>query len=250
MENKKILLAPELENKNIKWESNEFLEEWNPETSLAEQYQLQVAIKTTGEDLDISKVINLLGQTNLEVFSIHSMEREYKVFENPVEEILTGETRLNKLKEILNLEHLSQTEREQVLRLLRKHADRFQLEGDGLSTTNVTKHRIITIDDHPVNHKQYRLPHSLREEADKQVSELLEKGIIKSSKSPYNTSLWVVPKKPDQTGKLRWRVVLDFRPLNEKTIPMAYPLPNITAIFDQVGKACYYTVIDCVSGFH
>ena len=31
---------------------------------------------------------------------------------------------------------------------------------------------------------------------------------------------------------------------------MAYPLPNITDIFDQVGNACYYTVIDCVSGFH
>ena len=31
---------------------------------------------------------------------------------------------------------------------------------------------------------------------------------------------------------------------------MAYPLPNITGIFNQVGKACYYAVIDCVSGFH
>ena len=31
---------------------------------------------------------------------------------------------------------------------------------------------------------------------------------------------------------------------------MAYPLPNITDIFDQVGNACYYTLIDCVSGFH
>ena len=31
---------------------------------------------------------------------------------------------------------------------------------------------------------------------------------------------------------------------------MAYPLPNITDIFDQVGNACYFTVIDCVSGFH
>ena len=59
-----------------------------------------------------------------------------------------------------------------------------------------------------------------------------------------------MPKKPDQSGKPRWRVVLDFRPLNEKTIPMAYPLPNINDIFDQVGEARYYTVIDCVSGFH
>ena len=60
----------------------------------------------------------------------------------------------------------------------------------------------------------------------------------------------MVPKKPGSDGKPRWRVVLDFRPLNEKTIGMAYPLPNITDIFDQVGIATYYTVIDCVSGFH
>ena len=148
------------------------------------------------------------------------------------------------------MKHLVQKERDQVYNLLLRHSDRFQLEGDELSTTNITKHRILTVDDHPANVKQYRLPHSLREEVDKQISELLEKGIIRPSKSPYNTSLWVVPKKPGQDGKPRWRVVLDFRPLNEKTIPMAYPLPNITDIFDQVSNACYFTVIDCVSGFH
>ena len=41
----------------------------------------------------------------------------------------------------------------------------------------------------------------------------------------------------------------DFRPLNEKTISMAYHL-NIIDTFDQVGNACYFTVIDCISGFH
>ena len=142
------------------------------------------------------------------------------------------EPRLEKLNKFLELDHLSEVEREQMNKLIEKHSDRFQLEGDELSCTNVTKHRILTIDDCPVNTKQYRLPHSLREEVEKQVNELLEKEIIRPLKLPDNTSLWVVPKKPDQSGKPRWRVVLDFRPLNEKTIPMAYPFPNITDIFD------------------
>ena len=60
-------------------------------------------------------------------------------------------------------------------RLLEKHSDRFQLEGDKLSTTNVTKHRIHTIDDNPVHTKQYRFLHSLREEVEQQVGELLKK---------------------------------------------------------------------------
>ena len=57
-------------------------------------------------------------------------------------------------------------------------------------------------------------------------------------------------KNSDQSVKPKWRVVLDFRPLNEKTIPMAYPLPNITDILYQVDNACYFIVMDCVSGFH
>ena len=76
------------------------------------------------------------------------------------------------------MKHLEQKERDQVYNLLQRHADRFQLEGDELSTTNITKHRIFTVDGHPVNVKQYRLPHSLREEVDKQIGELLKKGII------------------------------------------------------------------------
>ena len=94
--------------------------------------------------MNIAKVINPFGKSDLEVFSIHNTERESKVFGNLVKVSLTGETRLNKLKEILNLENLSETDREQVFRLLRKHADRFQLEDEELSTTNVTKHRINT----------------------------------------------------------------------------------------------------------
>ena len=31
---------------------------------------------------------------------------------------------------------------------------------------------------------------------------------------------------------------------------MAYPLPNITDIFDQAGNANYYVILDYVSGSH
>lgn len=38
-------------------------------------------------------------------------------------------------------------------------------------------------------------------------------------------------KKTDSEGKIKWRVVLDFCALNEKTLGDAYPLPNITETF-------------------
>ena len=91
---------------------------------------------------------------------------------------------------------------------------------------------------------------SLRDEINRQVQELLDFGIIRPLKSPVSTPLWIVSKKPDSHGNLRWRLVLDFRGLNAKTISDAYPLPNITDIFDQVGSAKYYTILDLASGFH
>ena len=45
-------------------------------------------------------------------------------------------------------------------------------------------------------------------------------------------------------------MVLDFRKLNEKTIGDSYSLPNIIAIFDQLGSAQYFSVFDLASGFY
>ena len=50
--------------------------------------------------------------------------------------------------------------------------------------------------------------------------------------------------------EIKWKMVLDFRKLNEKTIGDSYPLPNINDILDSVGSAKYFSVFDLVSGFH
>jgi len=53
---------------------------------------------------------------------------------------------------------------------------------------------------------------------------MLEKGVIEPSSSPYNSPLWIVPKRDDSLGIKKWRLVIDFRALNEKTIGDAYLL--------------------------
>jgi len=82
------------------------------------------------------------------------------------------------------------------------------------------------------------------------VEDLMKNDVIKPSNSPYNSPIRVVPKKPDSQGNKRWRMVIDFRALNEKTIEDAYPLPNITEILDQLGSARYFSIFDLASGFH
>lgn len=62
--------------------------------------------------------------------------------------------------------------------------------------------------------------------------------------------LLVVPKKPDFSGKVRYRVYVDYRKLNQVTVGDAFLLPNITDILDQLGKSKYYSTLDLAQGYH
>lgn len=79
---------------------------------------------------------------------------------------------------------------------------------------------------------------------------MLDQKIIRPSASPWSSPIWVVSKKADASGKQKWRVVIDYRKLNEKTIDDKYPLPNITDLLDKLGKCQYFTTLDLASGFH
>ena len=114
------------------------------------------------------------------------------------------------------------------------------------------QHQISTTDDRSINTRQYKFPQLHKEEINKQIEELLEGGIVKPSQSPYNClmPIWIVPKKEDSKRNKKWRMVLDFRALNEKTVGDAYPLPNIVDILDQLDGAQYFSVCDLAFGFH
>ena len=148
------------------------------------------------------------------------------------------------------MDHLNKEEKQHVENLIEKYADRFHIPGEPLGATTVVQHNIPTTDDQPIFSKQYRFPPIHKEEISRQVNELIDNKIIKPSQSPYNTPVWIVPKKLDSHGNRKWRMVLDFRKLNEKTIGDSYPLPNIIDILDQLGSAQYFSVFDLASGFH
>ena len=79
---------------------------------------------------------------------------------------------------------------------------------------------------------------------------MLEQGIIRHSVSPWTSPVWIVPKKMDFSGQKKWRLVIDYRKLNEKTIDDRYPIPNITDILDKLGRCNYFSTLDLASGFH
>ena len=127
----------------------------------------------------------------------------------------------------------------------------FYLPGDKLSATNAARHTLhLEPGTTPINTRPYRLPESQKDEIDRQVEQLLKEDIIVKSNSPWNSPLLVVPKKTGPDGKQKWRMVVDFRKVNEKTIGDAHPLPDIAEILDQLGQSKYFTCLDMVMGYH
>ena len=124
----------------------------------------------------------------------------------------------------------------------------FHLDKDTLSATNIVQHEIHTNSEAPVTSKLYRYSHSFKEIVNKEINNLLKQDIIKPSISAWNSP--VVPKKIDATGEKKYRLVIDYRKLNEQTIGDAYPIPNITDILDQLGHSKYFTKLDLASGYH
>ncbi|KAF5779194.1 putative nucleotidyltransferase, Ribonuclease H [Helianthus annuus] len=97
----------------------------------------------------------------------------------------------------------------------------------------------------PVAKAPYRLAPSEMQELSTQLQELLDKGFIRPSFSPWGAPVLFVKKK-DGT----MRMCIDYRELNKLTIKNRYPLPRIDDLFDQLQGSSYYSKIDLRSGYH
>ena len=78
-----------------------------------------------------------------------------------------------------------------------------------------------------------------------QLHELLEKGLIRPSSSPWGCPTIFVKKK----DKSLWMCV-DYRPLNAVTIKNKYPLPRIDILFDQMSRDKVFSKINLRFGYH
>jgi hypothetical protein len=78
-----------------------------------------------------------------------------------------------------------------------------------------------------------------------QWKELLDKGYIRPSSSPWGCPIIIVKKK-DQS----LRLCVDYRPLNVIIIKNKYPLSRINILFDQLASAKVFSKVDLRSGYH
>jgi hypothetical protein len=97
----------------------------------------------------------------------------------------------------------------------------------------------------PISKRPYRMPPAELAELKKQLQELLNKGFIRASTSPWGCPVLFVKKKAKSL-----RLCVDYRPLNAITIKNKYPLPHIDVLFDQLVEAKVFSKIDLRSGYH
>ncbi|KAL0554251.1 hypothetical protein IC582_008168 [Cucumis melo] len=97
----------------------------------------------------------------------------------------------------------------------------------------------------PISQAPYRMAPNELKELKMQLQELVDKGYIRPSVSPWGAPVLFVKKKD---GTLR--LCIDYRQLNKVTIRNKYPLPRIDDLFDQLRGATLFSKIDLRSGYH
>jgi hypothetical protein len=97
----------------------------------------------------------------------------------------------------------------------------------------------------PISRRPYKMTPKELVELKVQLKELLDKGYIRQSFSPWGCPALFV-KKNDQS----LRLCVDYRPLNDITVKNKYLLPCIDILFDKFANAKVFSNVDLHSGYH
>ena len=176
-----------------------------------------------------SSLMTCLSFAQIKRAAANSQTRMFAIHLNPVE-----------AKDEFNLPRLPQAQE-----LINEFMDVFQTLPSGLPPMRTIGHTINTGDNPPVSKSAYRLSPKEKEEVESQVKELLSRGLIRPSKSPYGSPVIFVQKKD---GSLR--MCIDYRAVNKLTVKDKYPLPRIDDLVDRLKDARFFSSLDLQSGYH
>ncbi|KAJ9525446.1 hypothetical protein QJQ45_003152 [Haematococcus lacustris] len=145
----------------------------------------------------------------------------------------------------LPVDAVSHAQRQHLQELLDEYSDVFQ-PITGLPPERAVGHSIpLQPDGKPPARPSYRMSKPEQDELRKQITDLLAKGLIEPSSSPYAAPVLFVQKK---SGELR--MCIDYRQLNKITIRDQYPLPRIDDLFDQLAGKTVFSSLDLQAGYH
>ncbi|XP_069996524.1 uncharacterized protein [Penaeus vannamei] len=140
------------------------------------------------------------------------------------------------------ISHLSHEQQQDILCVLQQFSD---VLGDIPRQTHLVTHDVKLVDGAiPVKQAPYRMSPYKAKIMEEEVSFLLKNGLAELSESEWASPCALVPKSKG------WRMVTDYRRINELTKGDCYPLPRILDIIDAIGESKFITVIDLLKGYY
>ena len=140
--------------------------------------------------------------------------------------------------------HLSPGERDQFYQLLLEYADVLACSTADLGRTTKLRHNIDTGQAAPIRQPVRRVSPHRRGEVRELLDQMLDRGVIEPSASPWASPIVLVQKKDGST-----RFCVDFRKMNDVTRKDAYPLPRIDATLDTLHGSQWFSTLDLLSGY-
>ena len=139
---------------------------------------------------------------------------------------------------------LSEESKKRVREYVLDQGDLFALDDTELGCTHLVTHEIETGDSPPIKQHARREPYSQRAKITLLIKEMLDRGVIVPSSSPWASPI-VLVRKPDGSPRL----CVDYRRLNFVTEKDVFPLPRIADLSDRLGEAGVYSTLDLASGY-
>ena len=201
-----------------------------------------------------AQLVKIFHKTRLGDFSSVGNEVEtFELHESPQEisSAMSEDQIKNKLphRDYSDLPNLSDSilnddDRIKFRELFRFYRDVFAFANDQLGKTSLVQHVIDTGDAMPIKQRPYRTTPQCRQEIDHQVKDMLQKGVIRESISPWSSPVVLVKKK---NGSFRFCV--DLRKVNAVTRKDSFPMPLVSDTLDALSGTKYFSTLDLKSGY-
>ncbi|QRV94989.1 Retrovirus-related Pol polyprotein from transposon [Ceratobasidium sp. AG-Ba] len=232
-------------NTPIRIQAGQIIGYMHPISALNREGELSVEQKKQGEA--IVQLVNTLEQ--LDPIKEEPIDPEYskspeggpKIWDNPGPDIIPS---ADAFKEIEFGPNLTKDERKRLQQIIKKNITAFSFDGRLGNYPAKIRVRLKDENTRPVSLAPYPVSPEKKQVIGKQIDEWLRLGVISPSKSPWGAPVIVVYR----NGKPR--VCIDYRRLNNLTIPNVYPLPLQKDILDNLSGSIYFTTLDALAGFN